>query len=44
MKGVIMNPQLIQSLKKLRLSGLRSTLEVRLREAQSNQLSHLEFF
>jgi DNA replication protein DnaC len=38
-----MNPQLISSLKRLRLSGLISTLEVRLQEAVGNQLSHAEF-
>ncbi len=38
-----MNPQLIGSLKRLRLSGLISTLEVRLQEATGNQLSHAEF-
>lgn len=38
-----MNPQLISSLKRLRLSGLISTLEVRLHEAAGNQLSHAEF-
>jgi DNA replication protein DnaC len=38
-----MNPQLIQNLKRLRLSGLLSTLEVRLHEAQGNTLDHAEF-
>jgi len=38
-----MNPQLIQSLKRLRLSGLVSTLEVRLQEAAGNRLDHAEF-
>lgn len=38
-----MNPQLIGSLKRLRLSGLISSLEVRLQEAAGNQLSHAEF-
>jgi len=38
-----MNPQLKTSLKRLRLSGLLSTLEVRLQEAVGNQLSHAEF-
>jgi len=38
-----MNAQLQTSLKRLRLSGLAGTLEVRLQEAQSNQLSHEEF-
>jgi len=38
-----MNQQLISSLKRLRLSGLLSTLEVRLQEAAGNQLNHEEF-
>jgi DNA replication protein DnaC len=38
-----MNPQLVSSLKRLRLSGLISTLEMRLQEAAGNQLSHAEF-
>jgi DNA replication protein DnaC len=38
-----MNAQLQSSLKHLRLSGLASTLEVRLQEARTNQLSHEEF-
>jgi DNA replication protein DnaC len=38
-----MNPQLVQNLRKLRLSGLLSTLEVRLQEAQGNSLDHAEF-
>ena len=38
-----MNPQLTSALKRLRLSGLVATLELRLHEAGSNQLSHLEF-
>jgi len=38
-----MNRQLQSSLKRLRLSGLLSTLEVRLQEAAGNQLSHAEF-
>jgi DNA replication protein DnaC len=37
-----MNPQLTTNLKRLRLSGMIGTLEVRLQEAQANQLSHLE--
>ena len=37
-----MNPQLTTNLKRLRLSGMIGTLEVRLQEAQGNQLSHLE--
>jgi DNA replication protein DnaC len=38
-----MNPQLIQHLKRLRLSGLLATLEVRLQEAAGNGLDHAEF-
>ena len=38
-----MNPQLVQNLKRLRLSGLLSTLEVRLHEAAGNSLDHAEF-
>jgi len=38
-----MNPQLVSKLKQLRLSGLISTLEVRLTEAVGNQLNHQEF-
>ncbi len=38
-----MNIQLMSNLKKLRLSGLASTLEVRLQEAAGNQLNHQEF-
>ena len=38
-----MNVPLISNLKRLRLSGLASTLEVRLQEATGNQLNHLEF-
>lgn len=38
-----MNPQLTSKLKQLRLSGLASTLEVRLTEASGNQLNHQEF-
>ena len=37
------NATLTDSLKKLRLSGLRQSLEVRLQEAASNRLSHSEF-
>jgi DNA replication protein DnaC len=43
MKGMKMNPQLKSALKRLRLSGLLSTLEVRLQEAAGNQLSCAEF-
>jgi DNA replication protein DnaC len=35
--------QLIPTLKQLRLSGLASTLEVRLQEAAASRLSHVEF-
>lgn len=38
-----MNPQIMSNLKRLRLSGLASTLEIRLQEAAGNQLNHLEF-
>jgi DNA replication protein DnaC len=38
-----MNANLRDALKRLRLSGLVSTLEVRLQEAASSRLSHLEF-
>jgi DNA replication protein DnaC len=38
-----MNAQLLSKLKQLRLSGLASTLEVRLTEASGNQLNHEEF-
>ncbi len=38
-----MNESLLSTLKKLRLSGLAQTLEVRLHEAQSNHLTHSEF-
>ena len=38
-----MNQQLARSLKQLRLSGMISTLDVRLQEAAGNGLSHLEF-
>ncbi len=38
-----MNAKLMESLKKLRLSGLAQTLEVRLQEAAANRLSHVEF-
>lgn len=37
------NASLTESLKSLRLSGLRQTLDVRLQEASSNRLSHKEF-
>jgi DNA replication protein DnaC len=38
-----MKGQLMTDLKRLRLSGLASTLEVRLQEAAGNQLDHREF-
>jgi DNA replication protein DnaC len=38
-----MNDHLARTLKKLRLSGLLESLEVRLHEAQSHALSHVEF-
>ena len=38
-----MNESMTTTLKKLRLSGLAETLEVRLYEAQSNQLTHAKF-
>ena len=42
--GVIaMNESLLSALRKLRLSGLAQTLEVRLQEAASHSLNHAEF-
>jgi DNA replication protein DnaC len=38
-----MNAKLSESLKKLRLSGLAQTLDVRLQEAAANRLNHAEF-
>lgn len=38
-----MNTDLIPTLRKLRLSGLAGSLELRLQEAAGNRLSHLEF-
>lgn len=38
-----MNQELLQSLRALRLSGLARSLQLRLQEAATNQLSHLEF-
>jgi DNA replication protein DnaC len=38
-----MNDALLKTLKKLKLSGLLGSLEVRLHEAQANHLSHVEF-
>jgi DNA replication protein DnaC len=38
-----MNESLLSALRKLRLSGLSQTLEVRLQEAASHNLSHVEF-
>ena len=37
------NATLTESLKTLRLSGIRETLDVRLQEAAANRLNHLEF-
>jgi DNA replication protein DnaC len=42
-KETDVNDALTRSLKQLRLSGLLASLEVRLQEAQSSQLSHAEF-
>ena len=39
----MIDPNLQHSLRKLRLSGLASTLDLRLREARGNNLDHLEF-
>ncbi len=38
-----MNESLSSALRKLRLSGLSQTLEVRVQEAASHNLSHTEF-
>jgi len=38
-----MNSKLSESLKKLRLSGMAQTLDVRLQEATANRLNHAEF-
>jgi DNA replication protein DnaC len=38
-----MNAKLMECLKKLRLSGMAQTLEVRLQEARANRLDHVEF-
>ncbi|NBB81590.1 MAG: ATP-binding protein [Verrucomicrobia bacterium] len=38
-----MDPNLQHTLRKLRLSGLASSLDLRLREARGNNLDHLEF-
>jgi hypothetical protein len=38
-----MNESLSSALRKLRLSGLSQTLEVRVQEAASHNLSHVEF-
>ena len=38
-----MNATLSDALKQLRLSGLASSLDVRLQEARGNGLSHAEF-
>ena len=39
----MMNQPLAQAARKLRLSGLLSTLELRLQEAGSHQLPHAQF-
>ncbi len=39
----LMNDHLRTTLRQLRLSGLASSLEVRLQEAQANRLTHLDF-
>lgn len=39
----MIDPNLQHTLRKLRLSGLASSLDLRLREARGNQLDHLEF-
>ena len=38
-----MNDHLRTTLRQLRLSGLASSLDVRLQEAQANRLTHLDF-
>ena len=38
-----MNDRLQSTLRQLRLSGLAQSLDVRLQEAASHQLSHMEF-
>ena len=38
-----MNAKLVECRKKLRLSGMSQTLEVRLQEAGANRLEHAEF-
>jgi hypothetical protein len=38
-----MNQSLQTALKKLRLSGMAQSLEVRLQEAAGNRLTHIEF-
>lgn len=38
-----MNARLAEGLKKLRLSGMAQTLDVRLQEATANHLDHAEF-
>jgi len=40
---MIMNDQLRTTLRKLRLSGLTESLDIRLQEAASNRLNHMEF-
>jgi hypothetical protein len=39
----MIDPNLQHTLRKLRLSGLASSLDLRLREARGNNLDHLEF-
>lgn len=39
-----MNESLLKTLRRLRLSGMAETLEIRLQEASGNSLTHLEFF
>ena len=38
-----MNDALLKTLKKLKLSGLAQSLDIRLHEAQSHNLAHAEF-
>ena len=43
MENIIMSAQLKNQLKKLKLSGMLNTLDLRIMEAQQNQLSYSEF-
>jgi len=43
MKGTTVNEALQSAMRKLRLSGMSQTLEVRLQEAAGNRLGHVEF-